>query len=199
MRRIFSWMLAGPLLAPTAALALSVGDTIPANDAKMLSTTGGEVSISDVAGKKGTLVIFTSNTCPYARAWEGRFAALGNLYAKSGIGVIAINPSTTVAGEDLDAMVGRAKEQGFEFPYAVDATSAVAHAFGATKTPEVFVFGARGRLVYHGAVDDEAENPHAVESPYLRRALDAVLEGKAAVPAETKVTGCSIEPPPAGS
>ena len=79
------------------------------------------------------------------------------------------------------------------FPYGVDATSDVARAFGATKTPEVFLFDRRGRLVYHGAVDDNAYEEDEVEERFLRDALADVVAGRSVSPAETRAIGCSIK------
>ena len=89
-------------------------------------------------------------------------------------------------------MQKRAQQLGFTFPYVVDATSDVARAFGASRTPEVFLFDAAGKLVYHGAVDDNKDASKA-SKPYLKNALDAVLAGKAVEMAETKAIGCSIK------
>src|SRR5213594_2546359 len=77
------------LIAAVPAFA----DGIPAKDVKMKNVDGKELSIADVAGTKGTLVVFTCNHCPFAKAWEGRIVELGNAYSKKGVGVIAINPN----------------------------------------------------------------------------------------------------------
>jgi hypothetical protein len=69
----------------------------------------------------------------------------------------------------------------------------VARAFGATHTPEAFLFDARGRLVYHGTIDDNAHEPDKVEKRYLRDAIDAVVAGKPVEIQETKSLGCSIK------
>jgi peroxiredoxin len=90
-------------------------------------------------------------------------------------------------------MQARAKERGFAFPYVVDATSDVARAFGAARTPEVFLFDKEGKLVYHGAVDDNGQDAAKVDKAYLKDALDAVAGGKAVPVAETKSIGCSIK------
>jgi len=195
MRLKIATLVLSAVLLPGIASALATGDGIPDKDTKMLNVDGAEVSIGGVAGAKGTLVVFTCNQCPYAKAWEGRIATLGNDYAKQGIGVIAVNPNdpNKQPGDSYDAMKQRAKEKGFAFPYAVDATSGVAKAFGATKTPEVYLFDASGKLVYHGAVDDNSENADAVKTHYLKDALDAVVAGKAPSPAETKALGCGIK------
>src|SRR5262249_51017737 len=95
-----------------------------------------------------------------------------------------------------DAMSGmkdRAKQLGMKFPYVVDATSDVARAFGATRTPEAFLFDAQGKLVYHGTVDDNPKDASAGEGRWGRGAGKAGAAGKTATTAETKAMGCSIK------
>jgi hypothetical protein len=94
-------------------------------------------------------------------------------------------------------MQQRARERGFEFLYVVDATSNVARAFGATRTPEAFLFDAAGTLVYHGAIDDNAQDAAKVEKRFLKDALDALLAGREVAVKETKALGCSIKFRPA--
>jgi hypothetical protein len=155
-----------------AAAALALGASAPMADAKMKNVDGKELSIADVKGGKGTLVVFTCNHCPWAQRWESRIVELGNRYGKQGIGV---------------------KARGYAFPYVMDVTSDVARAFGATRTPEIFLFDASGMLVYKGAVDDNAREPEKVTARYLEDALAAVLAGKKIALAETKAFGCSIK------
>jgi hypothetical protein len=196
MKRSILCILLGSCLAlATAAAALQLGATIPQRDVKMRNVDGREVSIADVAGAKGTLVIFTCNHCPWAKAWETRIATLGNTYAKSGVGVIAANPNDPVAYADdgFDAMVKRAKDRDFKFPYVVDAGSRVARGFGAERTPEAFLFDAGGVLVYHGTIDDNADSAGAVTQHFLRDALDAVAAGQPVAVKETKALGCGIK------
>jgi peroxiredoxin len=181
------------LAAPVSALEL--GATAPKADVKMKNVDGKELTLTEVAGKQGTLVIFTCNHCPWAKAWEERIAALGNEYAKRGIGVIAVNANDpkTNAADSYEGMVERAKQRNFQFAYVVDSGSTVAKAFGAERTPEVFLFDARGQLVYHGTVDDNAENAAAVKQHYLRDALESVAGGQPVAVAETKALGCTIK------
>jgi peroxiredoxin len=188
-------VLVAAVAAPGAALALATGEAIPMKDAKLKNVDGRELSLGDVAGSKGTLVVFTCNHCPYAQAWEERIVALGNDYSKRGIGVVAINSNdpAVAPADGYEKMQERARSKSYGFPYAVDSTSAVAKAFGATKTPEVYVFDASGKLAYHGAVDDSSEDPAKVKDRYLADALDAVLAGKQPDPAETKALGCGIK------
>jgi len=185
-------------LAATAALAggpLAIGAGMPMADVKMKSVDGKELSLTDVKTAQGTLVVFTCNHCPFAKMWEKRIVELGNSYAAKGVGVVAINANDPkVAEEDsYEVMQQRAKDRGMEFPYVVDATSGLARAFGATKTPEAFLFDKDGKLVYHGAVDDNGQEPAKVENAYLKNALDAVVAGKDVTVKETKSIGCGIK------
>ena len=114
---------------------------------------------------------------------------------RRGIGVIAINANDPDrnAEDSFDGMIARAKKLGIRYPYAMDETSNIARAFGATRTPEAFLFDAKGKLVYHGAIDDNAKNPSAVKQQYLKRAVDAVVSGRAISMTETKAIGCGIK------
>jgi peroxiredoxin len=203
IRRMLPMLALGLALVPAAAcaaeeaapVALQLGATVPMADVKMKNVDGAELAIEDVRGKKGTLVVFTCNACPWVKAWETRIVELGNAYASRGIGVIAINSNDPgqVAEDGYEAMQNRAKQRRMKFPYVVDGTSEVARAFGATRTPEAFLFDADGKLVYHGTVDDNAREPQKVSKRYLRDALQSVSQGKDVPVQETKALGCSIK------
>jgi peroxiredoxin len=182
--------------APAAfADGIALGGRAPMTDVRLKSVDGKETSIAAVKGAKGTLVVFSCNACPWAKAWESRIVELGNGYSKKGIGVIVINSNDpAVNAEDaFDVMIQHAKDRKMTYPYAVDATSEVARAFGATHTPEAYLFDRDGKLVYHGAVDDNAKEPQKVSKRWLKDALDAALAGKPVPVAETKALGCSIK------
>ena len=178
-----------------APASLAIGAAAPMRDGKMKSVDGKDITLASAAGKKGTLVVFTCNHCPWAQAWQGRIAEIGNAARKSGLGVVAINSNDPAAYPDDDyaSMQARAKKLNLRFPYVVDATSGVARAFGASHTPEAYLFDANGKLVYHGAIDDNAHDAAAVREHYLRHAVDAVVAGKSVPMAETKALGCSIK------
>lgn len=180
---------------PEGPHALEIGKAAPMADVKMANVDGKSLSIAEVKGAKGTLVIFTCNSCPWAQAWQSRIAELGNAYVKQGIGVVAINSNdaSLKPEDDMPAMQERAKMLGLAFPYVMDATSDVARAFGATRTPEVFLFDAKGKLAYHGAVDDNAHKPAEVTVRWLNDALSATAAGKAVAVKETKSLGCTIK------
>jgi peroxiredoxin len=178
-----------------APKALALGSTMPMADASLKNVDGKTLTLASVQGTKGTLVVFSCNACPWAKKWETRIVALGNAYSKKGVGVVVINSNDPkVNAEDgYDVMVTRAKQRGMKFAYVEDGTSEVARAFGAARTPEAFLFDASGKLVYHGAVDDNADDAKAVKNKYLENALASVTTGKAVKVAETKALGCGIK------
>ncbi len=191
-------MAAAPTGAATAGPApnaLAIGQTAPMRDVRMKDVNGREFTIADAGGKKGVLVLFTCNHCPWVKAWQTRIARIGNAAIAQGVGVIAVNSNDPAAfpEDGFEEMRARAKQLGFQFPYVVDATSEVARAFGATRTPEAFLFDAQGKLVYHGAVDDNARDEKAVQQPWLRQAVEAVAGRRAVPTAETKAFGCSLK------
>jgi peroxiredoxin len=181
-------------LAP-AGFALEIGDALPSGDVRMKNVDGNEVTLAGAMGPKGLLVVFSCNHCPWVQRWESRIVDLGNAYSSKGVGVVAVNSNDTAEYPDdgFEPMQARAREKGYGFPYVVDATSDVARAFGASKTPEAYLFDAQGKLVYTGTIDDNAKDASAVTAPYLKDALDAVASGKPVATAKTKALGCSIK------
>ncbi len=181
--------------AVPAPAALALGSALPMGDVAMKNVDGSDVTLAASAGKKGTLVLFLCNHCPWVKLWQPRIAAVGNAALKQGVGVVAVNGNDPAdyPEDEFPVMVQRAKEVGYRFPYVVDATSDVARAFGATKTPEAFLFDASGRLVYHGAIDDNAKDAKQVKSRWLADAISAVAAGKPVKVAESKALGCTIK------
>jgi peroxiredoxin len=151
--------------------------------------------LADYADNEVVIVMFSCNHCPYVRAWEDRMVQIQSDYAGKGVQFVAINANDTVShpDDDLSAMKQRAQEKNFNFPYLRDDTQETAKAYGAERTPELFVFDNGGTLRYHGAIDDNYEDPDSVKENYLRAALDAVLEGKAPANAATPPVGCTIK------
>jgi hypothetical protein len=127
-------------------------------------------------------------------AWEGRLNEIARDYAARGVATVAINANDAAKypADSFEAMAERAADRGFVFAYAHDETQEVARAYGAERTPEVFVVDGDGRVAYHGAIDDSRE-PADVTATWLRDALDAVLEGRAPATAETAPVGCTIK------
>jgi peroxiredoxin len=174
---------------------LEIGSAMPLMDHQLADISGNTMTLADVKGDAGTLVVFSCNTCPWVIRWEDRYVTLANTYAPKGIGMIAVNSNAARFGSEdsLEEMVEHAKNNGYNFPYAQDPESKLASAFGATKTPHIYLFNADDKLVYLGAIDDNAKNAKKVEVPFLANAIDALLAGKPINPQTTKALGCSIK------
>lgn len=154
-----------------------------------------EHALADYADKEAVVVTFSCNHCPYVLAWENRMILVQADYADKGVQLIAIgaNDAEKYPADSFTAMKKRAQEKEFNFPYLRDETQEVARFYGAERTPEFFVFDKGGILRYHGALDDNYDDPTAVKSRYLRDALDAVLAGAVPTLAETPPVGCTIK------
>ncbi|WP_340076787.1 thioredoxin family protein [Leptobacterium sp. I13] len=169
-----------------------------ATDFKLKNIDGKMVSLADFKDAKGFIVIFTCNSCPYAKAYEDRIVALDKKYKTKGVPVIAINPNNPESKpEDSFAeMQVRAKEKGFTFPYLIDEGQKIYPQYGATRTPHVFLLEktAKGNQVkYIGAIDDNYQDAAAVETNYLEDAIDAMLAGQEIPVKTTRAIGCSIK------
>jgi peroxiredoxin len=173
-----------------------IGDE--ATDFKLKDVDGKMVSMSDYKDAKGFIVIFTCNTCPFAVASESRIVALDKAYKEKGYPVIALNPNDPKVQPDdtYEFMQAKAKSAGFSFPYLYDAHDKVYAAYGATKTPHVYLLQkSSSKLIvkYIGAIDDNVRKADAVKETFLANAIDALLEGKEIEKKETKAIGCSIK------
>ncbi len=174
---------------------LAIGTKSPKADVKMMDVSGKEVSFNDVKTAKGLLVIFSCNTCPYVKLSESRIKENTDFCNKNGIGSLIINSNEAQrdADDSFDAMKKYAGDQKLAVPYVLDKKSEMADAFGATRTPQCFLFDAGGVLVYKGAIDDNVKDTKAVKQSYLKDALMAVLIGAKPGVTETKSIGCTIK------
>tara|TARA_B100000427_G_scaffold245488_1_gene208505 strand:+ start:119 stop:715 length:597 start_codon:yes stop_codon:yes gene_type:complete len=185
------------LLTLSLAGDLPLGSKIPMASIKMEDINGNKVSLSDVMMENGLLVNFTCNTCPWVVKWQDRYNDLAKASKLNKIGFIAINPNAGKRGrgEDMDDMKRFAKKYGHDFLYTLDEGAKLATAFGARYTPHIYLFDGNGKLVYRGAIDDNAPNRKKVKEHYLMDAITAIGNGKSIDLAETKAFGCSIKFP----
>ena len=192
-----SMILIFPLMLLTAAAAdeLDIGSEMPLAEVKMADVGGKNVSLKDAIGENGLLVVFSCNTCPWVNAWEDRYISVSKLSQKKGVGMIAINPNegSRGNGDSMDDMQSRAKKAKYDFYYTLDKESKLASAFGASRTPQIYLFNNKGTLVYRGAIDDNARRPRKVENPYLMDAINAMVAGEKINTASTKALGCGIK------
>ena len=177
------------------AKELQIGAQMPEINHKLNGINGEKITLGQIKGSKGTLVIFSCNTCPWVIKWEDRYVDLASSYLKRGIGMIAVNSNISrFKGDDsLNKMKKHAKENNYNFPYAQDPKAKLAYAFGATKTPHVYLFDNKEKLVYRGAIDDNARDADNVEEPFLSNAIDQLLAGKKIKKTTSKAIGCSIK------
>ena len=173
-----------------------VGDV--ASDFSLKNVNGSKVSLADYKTAKGFIVVFTCNTCPVAKIYQARIAALNDVYAPKGYPVIAINTNDPVAspGDSYEKMQSYAKEKKFSYVYLEDQDQVYTKKYGATKTPHVFVLQktAKGNEVaYIGAIDNTQEGETASTTTYVRNAVNLLLQGKKPTLTNTKAIGCSIK------
>ena len=174
---------------------LPIGSPIPKPEVKMKDISGKEVSLKDVKMAKGLLVMFSCNTCPYVIKNQARTQEACKYAKENGIGVVVLNSNEAQRGSDdsFDEMKSYAKDQAYNWYYVVDNNSTLADAFGANRTPECFLFDGSGKLVYHGAIDDNPANASAVSRKHLISAIDEMNAGKDVTVKESKSVGCSIK------
>lgn len=194
MKKFISLILIG-CLTILSAKELDLGSILPLGDIKMADISGKDISLNDAKGKNGLLVIFSCNTCPWVIAWEDRYVELADTYKDKGVGIVAINSNETQFEnvDSMEEMQAHAKEQGYNFYYTMDNGSKLASEFGATRTPHIYLFDKKDKLVYRGAIDDNARKPDKVENTYLADAIDNMLAGSAIDPTATKALGCAIK------
>lgn len=182
------------IFAQQAFQSLAIGSSIPMAEVKMKSIDGKNYSIKDLMKKNGVMVMFSCNTCPIVVKYQSRTLEAIAEAKKNGFGVILINSNEDYRGGDdsYSAMQAYAKRQGYDVPYVVDDNSAVADAFGATRTPETFLFNTKGQLIYHGAMDDNQEAAQATRK-HLATAISEAVNGKEVSVSKTRSVGCSIK------
>ena len=182
---------------PANNTGYQVGDT--ARDFKLKNVDGKLISLADYKDAKGFIVTFTCNTCPYSVAYEDRLIELHNKYAPKGYPVVAINPNDVkVSPKDSYAdMQQRAKEKNFPFAYLHDETQEITKAYGATRTPHLYIVQKQKdgtyKVGYIGTIDDNYKNASQVQKKYAEEALDEMVAGKAVSQPNTKAIGCTIK------
>jgi thioredoxin-related protein len=174
---------------------LSVGDKAEHTSVKMLGVSGDKMSLDDAVDQNGLVLIFSCNTCPFVKKWEGRYNGLKKWADEHEIGMVVVNSNyRNFDGVDsYEAMQKHAKEQSYNFPYLVDENSLLANAYGGQTTPHVFLFNEDFELVYKGAIDDNYDDASGVDKAYLKSAIEQLASGEEIVQTETKPVGCSIK------
>ncbi|HMP93246.1 MAG TPA: thioredoxin family protein [Phnomibacter sp.] len=198
MKRLLFPLVAIVALAAAAFMPyapLTPGQPMPKADVKMKDISGKEVSLNDLKGPNGLLVMFSCNTCPYVIKNQERTHEILTYARQKQVGVVVLNSNEAQrSGEDsYEAMKGYAKEQKYDWVYAVDKNHEIADAFGATRTPEVFLFDAKGMLVYTGAIDNSPSDAKSVSRKHLHEAINEMTAGNEVSVKTSKSVGCGIK------
>lgn len=191
MRRLFAFAM---MFLAAAALAdeLAVGAKAPAFS--LINAVDGKTVAFKPADGKLSVVFFTCNQCPYAKAFEPRLIDIARRYGSKGVVFYAIDPNDEAryAEESLDNMKARAVSKDYPYPYLKDGDSSIARAYGARVTPHVYVIDGTGVLRYRGYVDDNAR-PEERTRTGLTDALDSLLAKHDVATAATRAFGCTIK------
>ncbi len=197
MKKLFS--LVAIIMTATSFIygqGYKVGDV--AKDFSLLNIDGNYIGMGSMQKAKGYIVIFTCNSCPYAKAYESRIIQLDKKYASKGFPVVAINSNDEkIQPEDsYKKMQTLAKAKGYPFPYLYDSSQEIASMYGATRTPHVFLLNKENdQLIvkYIGAIDDNSDDVSKVKMKYVENAIDQILTNQEVAIKETKAIGCGIK------
>jgi peroxiredoxin len=175
--------------------SLAIGSPAPFAAVKLKDVSGKEVSVSDAMGRNGVLVMFSCNTCPYVMRNQARTRQLAAFAKANNIGVILLNSNEGARndGDSYAEMQSYARQQHYDFYYAVDANAQLADAYGASRTPEIYLFSANGLLQYKGAIDDNPSDAGNVKREHARQAIMEMAAGKPVTVKESRSVGCGIK------
>ena len=177
------------------AKELSIGNEILGVEYILKNIDGNDTSLDKLKKSNGILVVFSCNTCPWVIRWQDRYNILSAFSRKNDIGFVAVNSNARLheSVDSMDEMIYHATTNEYGFPYVLDKDAKLAKAFGAMKTPHVYLFNSDNKLVYTGAIDDNAKSAKKVKNNYLMDAIRALGTNKKIKISETKALGCSIK------
>jgi peroxiredoxin len=184
------------ILSQAQGKTLKAGETAP--DFKLKNVDNKQISFESYPKAKGFIVVFTCNTCPYAKAYEQRILDLDAKFKSQGYPVIAINPNDPEASkaDTFDKMQDLAKEKKYSFPYLFDQGQVVTDQYGAKHTPHLFVVSKteKGTVVeYTGAIDNDPEGTKSEKTKYVEEVVASLLNNKKPAITETKEIGCTVK------
>ena len=179
------------MVATAASIVLST----PAAQFRLSATNGNTYALQDIAGSKGTVIIFICNHCPYVKAVIDRVVQDAKVLMAEGIGFAAIcsNDAESYPEDSFANMRRFAETHDFLFPYLHDEDQSVARAYGAMCTPDFFGYDAEQKLRYHGRLDEGRTTPPPANARQeLVEAMRAIAQGKA-IGDQMPSVGCSIK------
>jgi len=182
-------------------MALTESNPFPlgtlAPDFTLLDTMSDQqVGLSSLKGEKGTAIFFICNHCPFVIHVNDELVRIANEYSAKGIGFIGISSNNveTHPQDGPEFMKAHAAKQGYPFQYLYDESQEVAKAYDATCTPDLYLFDADLKSVYHGQLDDSRPgNNIPVSGKDFRLAMDNLLAGNESVSDQKPSIGCGIK------
>jgi len=178
----------------TASTMLPLGTEAP--DFSLPDYNGQVIKRDDFRGKRGLLIVFMCNHCPYVKHVAPELSKLADEYQARDIAVVGIssNDASAYPEDAPDMMKQEAADQGYHFPYLYDESQQVAHAYKAACTPDFFLFDANFQLVYRGQLDDTRPKQGTIPNGSdLRAALDALLNQQPIPALQKPSIGCNIK------
>ncbi|MDX2048644.1 MAG: redoxin domain-containing protein [Chitinophagaceae bacterium] len=174
---------------------IPIGADLPKADVKLKDVSGKEITLKDAMMENGLLVMFSCNTCPYVikNQQATKDACMYALDKKIGVVLLNSNEGQRDDEDSYEEMKGYANNEGYKWYYAVDKDHVLADAFEAKRTPECFLFNKTGKLVYHGAINDNPSSPWDAKRLHLKEAVNEMLSGKDVAVKETRSVGCGIK------
>ncbi len=182
-------------MVKTASTMLPLGEIAPEFSLPDV-VTGATVRSTDFRDRKGLLVIFMCNHCPFVKHLAEPLARFTTKYQEQGLAIVGINSNDVEKYRDdnADAMRAEVQLREYHFPYLLDETQEVAKAYQAACTPDFFLFDAQLRLVYRGQFDSsrpKSETPITGED--LGQAIEALLHGQPIAELQYPSLGCNIK------
>ncbi len=177
------------------AKSIEIGTGLPAATVKTKATDGKDYTLEGAMTSKGLIVMFSCNTCPYVIKAQERTRETIELAKEKGIGIVIVNSNVAqrTGADSPEEMKKYGSENHPDAPYLID-NGPLVQAFGATRTPEVFLFdGKTKNLVYKGAMEDNPADPASSTEFYLEDAIENMLAGNEIDPNTTKSVGCTIK------
>lgn len=180
---------------------LKIGEKSPLTDYGMVNCTGEKLSLESTMGKKGLLVIFSCNTCPFVvgnadfKGWEIQYNELYEFAKKHEMGLILVN-SNAAKRENVDSqeeMMNHWKKMNYKMPYLLDDNALLADAYGAKTTPHAYLLDSDFILRYKGSIDNSWDSKRKNDISYVRNAIAEVSQNKAVTLSESTPKGCSIK------
>jgi peroxiredoxin len=182
-------------MALTESNPFAIGTQAP-NFTLLNTVSGDQASLSNLKGEKGTAIFFICNHCPFVIHVNSELVRMANEYTSKGIGFIAISSNNveTHPQDGPEYMKKHAEKVGYPFAYLYDESQDVAKAYDATCTPDLYLFDAELKSVYHGQLDDSRPgNAIPVNGADFRDAMNALLAGKENTSYQKPSIGCGIK------